>query len=735
MKRWQNNDPYYAREAERYARPIPSREFIMGYLEQHGVPLSIEQLASGLGLADQDQREALERRLAAMARDGQIIRNRRGGYVRVDRKELVAGRVLGHADGFGFLVPDEGGPDIYLPPREMRSLLHGDRAVARVAGLDRRGRPEGILVEVLERNTHQVVGRFFREGEIGLVVPENSRLHQQIIVPPEARSAAMHGQMVVVELVRQPDRHSAALGRVVEVLGEHMAPGMETDVAIRMYELPHAWPAAVEEEVSAFGEHVSELAYRGREDLRRLPLVTIDGADARDFDDAVYCERRGKGWRLLVAIADVSEYVAPGSALDGEARRRGNSVYFPDRVLPMLPEALSNGLCSINPRVDRLCMVCELSVSAAGSLRRARFFKAVMRSAARLVYEDVAAALAGRSRALGRDAGLLPQLSALQELYQALRSAREKRGAMDIDTVETRIIFGPERRIERILPAERTVAHRIIEECMIAANVAAARFLQDHGVPGVYRVHEGPTPDKLAELRAFLAELGLKLGGGKRPAPKHFAQVLEQAAARPDRHLIQTVMLRSLRQAIYSAECSGHFGLALDAYTHFTSPIRRYPDLIVHRAIRHVLEGRAVEKFAHAPAELSSFGEHCSMTERRADEATRDALEWLKCEFMQDKVGQVFQGLISGVVSFGVFVELESIYVQGLVHVTSLGDDYYHFDPVRHRLWGERTRQRYGLSDRVTVRVMRVDLDERKIDFEIVRGRKGSRREAFKPRP
>jgi ribonuclease R len=727
MKRWQKKDPFYAREAQRYARPIPSREVIIRHLEERGVPLNLERLAADLGIGDEEQQQALSRRVGAMARDGQIIRNRRGDYVRVDRKELVAGRVLGHADGFGFLVPDEGGADIYLPPRQMRSLLHGDRAVVRVAGLDRRGRPEGVLVDILERNTHQVVGRFFREGEIGLVAPENSRLHQQIVVPPSDRGGAVHGQMVVVELVQQPDRHSLPLGKVVEVLGEHMAPGMETDVAIRMYELPHVWPSAVEEEVSGLGEEVTEAAHAAREDIRELSLVTIDGADARDFDDAVYCERSRKGWRLLVAIADVSDYVVPGTSLDAEAVRRGNSVYFPDRVLPMLPEVLSNGLCSLNPRVDRLCLVCELLITASGALRRFRFFKGVMRSAARLVYDDVAAALVRGPQVLGRHADLLPRLHALHEVYQALRVAREKRGAMDLDTVETRIVFGRERRIEHILPVERTVAHRIIEECMIAANVAAARFLREQGVPGLYRVHEGPTPDRVADLRTFLGELGLKLGGRKRPAPKHFAQILGQAAGRPDVHLIQTVLLRSLRQANYSAECTGHFGLALEAYAHFTSPIRRYPDLVVHRAIRHVLEARPLEQFAHAPAELASLGEHCSMTERRADEATRDAVEWLKCEFMQDKVGEVFDGMVTGVVSFGIFVELEGIYVQGLVHVTSLGDDYYHFDPARHRLWGQRSRQTYGLADRVRVRVMRVDLDERKIDFEMVRSPKRHR--------
>jgi ribonuclease R len=706
----------------------------MRYLEEQGVPLTLERIFAGLGLEENAQQEALARRLAAMARDGQIICNRRGGYVRVDRKELVAGRVAGHGDGFGFLVPDEGGADIYLPPRQMRAVLHGDRAVVRVAGLDRRGRPEGVVVEILERNTHQVVGRFLKEGEVGLVVPQNPRLHQEILVPPEHRGDAVHGQMVVVDLVQQPDLHSPPVGQVVEVLGDHMAPGMETDIAIRMYEIPHRWPSGVQEEVAGLGAEIPESAMAGREDLRSLPLVTIDGPDARDFDDAVYCERRGKGWRVLVAIADVAGYVEYGSALDAEARHRGNSVYFSDRVVPMLPERLSNGLCSLNPGVDRLCLVGELFVTAAGGLRRCRFFEGVMRSAARLVYDDVAAALGGDPTALGAHAALLQHLQKLYELYQVLRAVREKRGALDLDTVETRIEFGPQRRIERIVPVQRTVAHRIIEEYMILANVAAARFLRDQGLPGLYRIHEGPAADKLADLRTFLGELGLKLGGGKRPAPRRFAEILKAAQARPDAHLIQTVMLRSLSQAVYSVEPIGHFGLALEAYTHFTSPIRRYPDLIVHRAIRHALSRRPAEQFPHVPAQLVMLGEHCSMTERRADEATRDAVEWLKCEFMMDKVGGVFDGLITGVAAFGIFVELEGIYVQGMVHVTSLGDDYYHFDPARHRLWGERSRQTYRLADRVRVRLVRVDLDDRKLDFELVgaakrRRRRGSPRE------
>ena len=732
IKRWEQRDRYQSRERQKYPRPIPSREYLLEHLAEVGVPMTRDRLAEDLGLKDETDLEALTRRLNAMVRDGQLVRNRRANYLLVDRRELVPGRVMGHPDGFGFLVPDAGGQDIYLPPRQMRRLLHRDRAVVRVVGTDRRGRPEGALVEVLERHTHRVVGRFLVEGGVALLVPHNARLHQDIIVPAEHRNGAVHGQIVVVELLQQPDQHSPPVGKVIEILGDHMAPGMEIELAIRAYELPHVFPPALGSELSAMDTEVPDAAMAGREDLRDVPLVTIDGADARDFDDAVFCERHGRGWRLLVAIADVASYVSQGSALDAEARNRGNSVYFPDRVLPMLPEHLSNGLCSLNPGVDRLCLVCEMFVTPSGTVRRFRFFEGVMRSAGRLIYEEVDAALKGNPDAVRSHAKLLMHLKELHGLYQVLRAARDKRGAIDFDTVETRIIFGRDRKIRTIVPVERTDAHRIIEECMIAANVCAAQFLQERELQALYRNHEGPPEDKVAELREFLGELGLRLGGAKRPAPKHFAQLMAETRDRPDAHLIQTVMLRSLSQAIYGSETKGHFGLALKTYTHFTSPIRRYPDLVVHRAIRHCLSGRPAHELGVAQSELETLGEHCSMTERRADEATRDAVDWLKCEYMMGKVGEVFDGIISGVAPFGIFVELEGIYVQGLVHVTSLGDDYYHFDATRHRLWGDRTRQTYRLADRVQVRVVRVSLDERKIDFELRRQttRKSRRRKA-----
>ncbi len=720
-RRFVIHDPFAERESARYERPIPSREALLEYLESVGEPLSEAAIARAIGLRHAQDRDALQRRLQAMERQGQLIRNRRGAYGVAHRMGLVSGRVIAHPDGFGFLVPDEGGNDLFLAPRQMRTLMHGDRAVVRIAGFDRQGRPEGALVEVLERANQRVVGRFFVEGGVATVAPDNRRLIHELLVPTEATGGARHGQIVVAEITQYPTEVRQPLGKIVEILGDHLAPGMEIDVAARVYELPTEWSTQALAESARFGAEVAEAAKQGRRDLRDLPLVTIDGADAKDFDDAVYCERRAQGWRLIVAIADVSAYVELGSALDREAEQRGTSVYFPGRVVAMLPEVLSNGLCSLNPQVDRLCMVCEMSIDGTGRTTRSKFYPGVMRSAARLTYDEVAAMLiAGEPKARQRHAELLPHLEELYALYQVLAVSRRRRGAIDFETTETKIVFDAAGKIDRIVATERNDAHRVIEECMIAANVAAARFLQRHKLPFLYRVHEEPDAEKIIEVRAFLAELGLQLGGGERPRAEHFAKLLGKIQDRPDRHLIETVLLRSLKQAQYSPDNCGHFGLAHSAYAHFTSPIRRYPDLLVHRAIRHVVEGGDNHRFAYDPQRMAQLGEHCSMTERRADEAVRDAVDWLKCEFMLDKVGQAFDGLITGVTSFGFFVELESIYAQGLVHVSTLVNDYYRFDAPKHRLIGERSGRIYRLADPVRVKVARVDLDERKIDFELI---------------
>jgi ribonuclease R len=731
MKNHARTDPHAKREALRYERPIKSREFILQHLESRKAPLSLEQLAHELELYDEIDIEALRRRLNAMERDGQLVRNRRGRYGLVRKMNLVRGRVIGHPDGFGFLVPDDGSDDVFLSARQMRPLFHGDRVIVRLVGADRRGRREGSVAEVLERNTHEVVGRFYVEGGVGFVVASNKRISHEIIIPADQTGGAAEGQIVVAAITEQPSMHSQPVGRIVEILGDHMAPGMEVEIAIRSHGLPNRWPAEIDRETAAFEEAIPLAAIDSRVDLRPLPFVTIDGENAQDFDDAVYCERKGRGWRLLVAIADVSHYVRPATALDSEARTRGNSVYFPQHVIPMLPEILSNHLCSIRPHVDRLCMVCELHVTAAGRVQSHRFFEGIMRSHARLTYTEVAAILIQRSEeARERRRELVPHLEDLYQLYKALRRAREKRGAIDFDTVETRIVFGEQRKIRKIIPIERNDAHRLVEECMIAANIAAAEFLIARGLPTLFRSHPPPDPQKTEDLRTFLRECGLSLGGGKKPGPRDFAKLIAEIEQRPDRRLIETVLLRSLAQAIYTSDNMGHFGLALEAYCHFTSPIRRYPDLLVHRAIRHALAERAVEDFPYTPSEMQGLGDHCSMTERRADEATRDAVDWLKCEFMLNEVGKDFDGVITGVTSFGLFVELNDVYVQGLVHVTALGDDYYHFDPIKHLLYGERTGVKYRLSDPIRVKVVRVDLDERAIDFVPVQAVRRPRRRA-----
>ncbi|MBR9869715.1 MAG: ribonuclease R [Gammaproteobacteria bacterium] len=732
-------DPHADREAQKYDNPIQSREFILNHLKERGAPATHETLCQELGQASEEGVEALRRRLIAMCRDGQLICNRRNAFLPIEEAALVTGKISGHRDGFGFLIPDDGSSDLFLTARQMRQVFHGDRVAARVDRVDDRGRREGVIVEVLEHRTEQTVGRFFKESGIAFVVPENARINHEILIPDENVGAAVHGQYVVVEILRQPTVRTQPTGRVVEVLGEHMAPGMEIDVAIRSYEIPHSWSDAVGEQTAAISSEVEEKDKVNRVDIRNMRLVTIDDESARDFDDAIYCEPRPRGgYRLVVAIADVSHYVRAGSPLDEEAFERGNSVYFPDHVVPMLPEKLSNGLCSLNPGVDRLCMVADMTISAAGNISGYTFYQAVMRSHARLTYNKVSAMLEHPDTEQGYQlsahyADLLPHLHNLYELYKLLRKARTERGAIDFETTETKIVFDARRKIEEIVPVHRNDAHKIVEECMLCANVATARFLKKHKMPALYRVHDGPSEERLAKLRLFLSELGLQLGGGDRPTSADYQQLLSEVADRSDAHVIQTVMLRSLSQAVYSPEESGHFGLGFASYAHFTSPIRRYPDLVVHRAIKSCIHNPEMQKDVVSPKELDAelaaypydyakveqLGEHCSMTERRADDATRDVMAWLKCEFLKDHVGEEYNGVIAAVVPFGFFVELADIYIEGLVHVSTLNGDYFHHDAAKHRLIGERTAVSFRLGDEVKVKVVRVGLEDRKIDLEL----------------
>jgi ribonuclease R len=723
--RVRKKDQFAEREAQNYESPIPSREFILELLAERGRPATQQDLLHELDLKEDDQHEALRRRLSAMVRDGQLHRNRRGAFGPVGKMELIAGEVIGHKDGFGFVIPDDGSDDLFITPRQMRGVFHGDKVLARVSGLDNRGRREGVIVEALVRNTSQLVGRLLIEAGAAFVEPSNQRITQDILIPPAEIGEAKSGQMVVVAITSQPTLQMRPIGKIVEILGDHMAPGMEIDVAIRNHDLPHIWSDAVLKEAAQYAAEVPESALADRKDLRHLPFVTIDGEDAKDFDDAVYCAQKGKGWTLSVAIADVSHYVKPGMALDEEALNRGNSVYFPAQVIPMLPETLSNGLCSLKPQVDRLTMVCEMQISAGGKITKYDFYEAVIHSHARLTYNQVYDMIEKQDEALGkRFYHLLPHLKNLFAIYHILHEARQIRGAIDFDMPETKIIFGEDRKIERIILSTRNDAHRVIEECMLCANICAARFLIENKGAGLFRVHEGPGETKLKDVRKFLGELGLKLPGRKIPTSADYAKLIESVSERPDVHLIQMTLLRSLSQAVYSAENKGHFGLAYDAYAHFTSPIRRYPDLLVHRAIRSILQGApAVKKKKSKKTEvtnepsLESYGVHCSMTERRADEATREVIDWLKCEFMLNKVGEDFAGVITGVMGFGIFVELKDVYVEGLVHISNLPNDYYQFDSVKQALQGEKTGRRFRVGDAIEVKVVRVDLDQRQIDF------------------
>ena len=714
------HDPFSTREAENYDNPIPSREFILELLQQNDRPLTRRSIGKLLGLSGEEQTEALRRRLRAMERDGQLHRNRKSAYGVMSKMNLVTGRIMGHQDGFGFLIPDEGGEDLFLGQREMQIALHGDRAVARVTGIDRRGRKEGAIVEIIKHANERIVGRLLSDAGIYYLIPNNRRISQDIMVPPDKLMAAKPGQIVEIEITDHPNRHRSPLGQVVTVLGDHMAPGMEIDIALRDFELPHAWSPEALKQAESYGEKIPETAIDGRLDLRHLPLLTIDGEDARDFDDAVHAEAIESGWRLWVAIADVSYYVTPDSVLDQDAQERGTSVYFPSQVIPMLPEALSNGLCSLNPDVDRLCMVCEMTIDNDGRLTSHQFHQGVMNSKARLTYTQVAAMLVDNDAELqSQYKAVLPGLETMHGLYKAMLSARHQRGAIDFELTETQFLFDSNRKIEAIVPRERNDAHRLIEEFMVAANVSAAQFLLSKELPALYRVHETPSAEKLSGLREFLSELGLSLGGGDEPSPSDYARLLNAAHQRQDAHLLQTVMLRSMKQAMYHPENVGHFGLSLEAYAHFTSPIRRYPDLLVHRAICHLINNKKASKWAYSHEDMVQLGDHCSMASRRADEATRDVSDWLKCEFMQDHVGESYDGVISGVTSFGLFVELSDIYIEGLVHITALKNDYYEFDASGHRLTGERTRMVYRLADKIRVKVVRVDLDEKKIDLEL----------------
>ncbi len=701
-----------------YKHPIPSRNELLDFLEDAGKPLKAERIMDGFGLKGQRMRSLLVDRLYGMVRAGQIIENRRGEFCLAKKLDLINGTVSGHRDGFGFVIRDGDGDDIYLSAREMRPLFDGDRVAVKIIGTDRRGKPEGDVVEILERGLQEVVGQFIRERGIGLVIPDNPALAHRVLIARADTGGAKPGQIVVAEIIDYPSKVKQATGRIVQLIGDPEQKGIATEIAIHSHGIPTKWPAALRKQVRNIGEHVPTSAKKGRVDLRSLDLVTIDGEDARDFDDAVYCEPEGSGWRLLVAIADVAHYVDAGSSLDDEAVVRGTSVYFPDRVVPMLPEVLSNGLCSLNPKVDRLCLVCDMRVNGQGKVTRSSFSEAVMRSSARLTYSRVNAFLSGASeRAVPK--ALQQRLKHLYAVYRAFAGARARRGAIELDLPQTKFRLDESGTITKIVIVPRNDAHRLIEECMIAANVEAAKFLKRHRIAGLFRVHAKPDPDRFAELREYLVMLGLKVPHPEHVEPRQFNQLIEQVKGRSDSAAISMAMLRSLTHAEYSPHNIGHFGLALEAYAHFTSPIRRYPDLLVHRAIRHIIRGGKPGRYEYDRRSMERLGAITSAHERRAEDATRDVEAWLKCEYMQDHLGDAFDGVVTGVTNFGLFVQIKDLLVDGLVHVTSLGNDYYKFDPSSQQLVGERTGSRYRLGQEMRVRVHKVDMETRRIDFRL----------------
>lgn len=725
-----SQDPFLKRETEKYQNPIPSREFILSYLTERKTPASREELASELSIEGKEQTEALRRRLRAMERDGQLVFTRRRCYALPERLNLQKGRVIGHRDGYGFLRVEGQKDDLFIPAEQMKMCMHGDLILAQAMGVDRKIRSEVRVVRVLEPRSNQIVGRYFIENGDGFVVPDDSRLSFDIRIAADPASSARAGSVVVVELTERPTRRTEAMGKIVEMLGETMGTSLAVAMALRTHEIPSVWPQQVQAATAKLSEEVPEEAKKGRVDLRALPLITIDGEDARDFDDAIYCEKkRGGGWRLWVAIADVSYYVRPDTALDSEAVNRATSVYFPSEVVPMLPEVLSNGLCSLNPQVDRLCMVCEMTISSRGRLTSYKHYEAVMRSHARMTYTKVWRILDGEKALREQYHPLVNDLEELYRLYQELEKSRVQRGSISFETDEARFIFNADRRIDRIEHAVRNDAHKIVEECMILANIASARFVEKNLEPALFRNHDRPAEQSIASFRSVLNELGLTLPGGAKPQPSDYSALLTQIAARPDHEMIQTMLLRSMKQAIYDPENRGHFGLSLASYAHFTSPIRRYPDLLLHRAIKYLLvqqQGVANDQpgptgaYHYELSQMQQLGAHCSMAERRADEATRDVSDWLKCDYMLEQVGQTFSGVIASVTGFGFFVRLTDLFIDGLVHVSSLDNDYYHFDAVQQRLKGESSGQVFRLGDTVEVRVEAVHMDERKIDFVLI---------------
>lgn len=746
-----------ANDKQKYSHPIPNRHFILGLLKNANHALSRKQLANKMALSAPQSLEALRRRLRAMERDGQISFDQRDGYRIIRESDLSTGRVVGHPDGFGFVKREEGGNDLVLNERQMLKLFDGDRVQVRITGTNKRAQEQASVISILERNTTELVGQLICDNGQYLLRPHNKRIAHDIDVDADQLAGAKVNQYVKVKITDYPTERYNAYGKIIEVLGDADEAGIEIKVVLDNAGIPHSWPETVLDEANAFSETVVEADKMSRIDLRHLPFVTIDGDDAQDFDDAVYCQAQPKGgWHLSVAIADVSHYVKPGTALDNEAQERGTSVYFPGRVVPMLPENLSNGLCSLKPHVDRLVLVCEMQINQSGHLISYCFSEAVIQSHARLTYQQVNTLLTDSETELGNKlnrqyAKLEPQLQSLYKLYGALRSARIKRGAIDFDSNESTFQFDQQNKVIGISPVLRNDAHKLIEECMLCANVATAQFLTKMKLPSLFRNHHGPKAEKLKVLRLYLAEKGLTLGGGKKPSGKHYEQLLSRSSTRTDAAAIQAMLLRSLSQAEYSHKNAGHFGLGFSGYTHFTSPIRRYPDLLTHRAIRPVIRGQKQggflqkmskvffgqgkqlvkhpenfkqsdrqQRYPYGHEQMSTLGRHCSDVSRRADKASWEVEAWFKCNYMQDAIGQNYKGRITTVTSFGLFIELDDSKIEGLLHIRDLHNDFYHFENIRQCLKGERNGKEFAIGDSIHIKVAHVDMGQKKIAFCLV---------------
>ncbi|MEK9932478.1 MAG: ribonuclease R [Methylophilaceae bacterium] len=715
-KKIRNSDPFLNREKENYQNPIPSRELILEVMNDHGVPIPKKELIKKLEIT-KDEYPFFEKRIGAMARQGQILINRKDILCISKKLNLIPGKIMGHPDGFGFLIPEDSSlQDVFISPKEMSKVFHNDEVMVQVTGLDKKGRQEGVIVEVLSRGNSIIVGRVIQNHGVTIVRAEDKRISQDILVPYHQDMNAQPGQVVEVEMTTQPDFRTKPMGQITKIIGNYSDSGIEIEIALRKHHLPYEFSKDAIKESESFKDEILISEYKDHADLTKLDFVTIDGETAKDFDDAVFAEKAESNMRLFVAIADVSSYVSINSQLDKEALSRGNSVYFPRRVIPMLPEKLSNGLCSLNPQVNRLTMVCEMVIDNEGLVSEFKFYPAIIFSKARLTYTIAHKILYENDDDLTKKySHVLTNLKSLKKVYDLLSKQREKRSAIEFDSVETAINFNEDGKIDSIQPVHRNEAHKIIEECMLAANVSAAKFLLKENSPAIYRNHESPKEEKLELLKNYIAEFGLKLGGGQKPSAKDYSALLQSIRSRPESQMLQTMILRSMQQAVYETKNKGHFGLAYDTYTHFTSPIRRYPDLIVHRAIKEKLKRNELRV-----KDLDGIAKQCSTTERRADEASRDVEDWLKCYFMKDRLGDVFSGTISSVTGFGVFVSLDEIYIEGLIHVTDLGNDYYVFNKSKHALIGERSGKSFGMGDRVKIKVAKIDMELSRIDLILI---------------